>query len=83
MYRNLKMTKIIFVGNPVSEWFEVCKLGRVFPNLEYLVVAECPIQSLMTPPLSPDPANRGLLSYPNQWNEVRGEIYINKSCNSN
>lgn len=35
-----------FTGNPIVNWREVCKLGYAFPNLETLVLAECPIQSL-------------------------------------
>ncbi|XP_050419874.1 tubulin-specific chaperone cofactor E-like protein [Adelges cooleyi] len=59
--------RLHFTGNPVSTWSEVCKLGRAFPNLESLVLAECPLLSLMTPPPSPD-AHLGLLSYPKQGN---------------
>lgn len=36
--------KLQFSGNPVSEWHEICRLGRVFPNLESLVLAECPLK---------------------------------------
>lgn len=36
--------KLHFTGNPVSEWNEICRLGRVFPNLESLVLAECPLK---------------------------------------
>ncbi|KAL5244492.1 hypothetical protein ACI65C_011902 [Semiaphis heraclei] len=60
--------RLHFTGNPVSTWSEVCKLGRAFPNLESLVLAECPLQSLMTPPPSPD-THLGLLSYPRQGSE--------------
>nr|AEE62686.1 unknown [Dendroctonus ponderosae] len=35
-----------FTGNLVQDWKEVSKLGYAFPNLESLVVAECPIKSL-------------------------------------
>lgn len=38
------VTKLHFTGNPVSEWLEICRLGRVFPNLEALVLAECPLK---------------------------------------
>lgn len=54
-----------FTGNQVSTWIEVCKLGRAFPNLESLVLAECPLQSLMIVSPLPEP-QLGLLSYPNQ-----------------
>ncbi|KAG8279294.1 hypothetical protein J6590_004103 [Homalodisca vitripennis] len=43
-HKNLK--KLHFTGNPVTEWCEVCKLGRAFPNLEMLVMADCPLSSL-------------------------------------
>lgn len=35
-----------FTGNPVSDWSEICRLGRVFPNLKSLVLAECPISAV-------------------------------------
>lgn len=41
-----KIKKLHFTGNPVREWYEVCKLGQSFPNLESLVLADCPIESL-------------------------------------
>lgn len=42
-----KVIKILhFTGNPIQDWKEVCKLGYAFPNLESLVLAECPIKSL-------------------------------------
>lgn len=45
--------RLHFTGNPVKDWMEICRLGRVFPSLESLVLADCPIQSLDAPPLSP------------------------------
>ena len=38
--------KLQFSGNPVSKWHEICRLGRVFPNLESLVLAECPLRAV-------------------------------------
>lgn len=38
--------KMHFTGNPVAYWKEVCKIGYAFPNLESLVLAECPIRTL-------------------------------------
>ncbi|KAJ8933904.1 hypothetical protein NQ314_013703 [Rhamnusium bicolor] len=35
-----------FTGNPIDNWKEVRKLGYAFPNLETLVLADCPIKSL-------------------------------------
>ncbi|XP_059609039.1 tubulin-specific chaperone cofactor E-like protein [Phlebotomus argentipes] len=50
MYRKTSahegVRKLHFTGNPVTEWLEICRLGRVFPNLESLVLADCPIKSL-------------------------------------
>ncbi|XP_018328403.1 tubulin-specific chaperone cofactor E-like protein [Agrilus planipennis] len=45
-HKHLKVKKVHFTGNPVSKWHEICKIGYAFPNLESLVVAECPIKSL-------------------------------------
>lgn len=39
--------KLQFSGNPVSEWHEICRLGRVFPNLQSLVLAECPLKYVL------------------------------------
>lgn len=69
---------VIFIGNPVSTWAEVCKLGRAFPNLESLVLAECPLQSLMTPPPSPD-MHLGLLSYPKRGNSFCGKYKFSEN----
>jgi hypothetical protein len=52
-YRNVK--KLHFTGNPVATWQEICKLGLVFPSLEALVLAKCPLQSLDPAPV---PGNR-------------------------
>ncbi|XP_026477838.1 tubulin-specific chaperone cofactor E-like protein [Ctenocephalides felis] len=38
--------KLHFLGNPIRQWGEIARLGRLFPNLESLVVAQCPLQSL-------------------------------------
>lgn len=35
-----------FNGNLIEDWREVTKLGYAFPNLETLVLADCPIKSL-------------------------------------
>lgn len=71
-------TVVVFIGNPVSTWAEVCKLGRAFPNLESLVLAECPLQSLMTPPPSPD-MHLGLLSYPRRGNSFCGKYEFSEN----
>lgn len=35
-----------FNGNPIENWQEIRKLGYAFPNLQTLVLADCPIRSL-------------------------------------
>lgn len=35
-----------FTGNPVEKWTEICRLGRIFPCLEKLVLAKCPIKAI-------------------------------------
>lgn len=45
-HKHLGIKKVHFTGNPVDKWKEICKLGYAFPNLESLVVADCPIRSL-------------------------------------
>ena len=44
--KNVSVKKLHFTGNPVEVWNEISKLGYIFPNLESLVLAECPIRSL-------------------------------------
>lgn len=46
MEKHPLMRILHFTGNPIKDWKEVSKLGFAFPNLESLVLAECPIQSL-------------------------------------
>ncbi|XP_063223311.1 tubulin-specific chaperone cofactor E-like protein [Bacillus rossius redtenbacheri] len=43
------LRRLHFMGNPVHTWLEVCKLGAVFPELESLVLADCPLASLDVP----------------------------------
>lgn len=45
-HKHLGVKKLHFTGNPISKWKEVCKLGYAFPNLESLVLANCPIETL-------------------------------------
>lgn len=45
-HKHLGVKKLHFTDNPVGEWREVCKIGYAFPNLEALVVADCPIETL-------------------------------------
>lgn len=48
-----QLKKLHFSGNPVSSWREISKLGYAFPNLETLLVNECPITTL-----EPDPCDK-------------------------
>lgn len=41
--------KLHLTGNHISQWSEICRVGRLFPNLEALVLADCPIKSLCPP----------------------------------
>ncbi|XP_045480564.1 tubulin-specific chaperone cofactor E-like protein isoform X2 [Harmonia axyridis] len=45
-HSHAKLRKLHFTGNPVRDWWQACKLGYAFPNLESLVLANCPIDSL-------------------------------------
>ncbi|XP_005177936.1 tubulin-specific chaperone cofactor E-like protein [Musca domestica] len=38
-----------FTGNPVEKWPEICRLGRIFPCMENLVLADCPIRAIEFP----------------------------------
>lgn len=42
-----------FSGNPVNSWHEIAKLGYAFPNLETLLVNDCPLATL-----EPDPCEK-------------------------
>lgn len=48
-----QLKKLHFSGNPISSWREISKLGYAFPNLESLLVNDCPITSL-----APDPCEK-------------------------
>ncbi|XP_063828624.1 tubulin-specific chaperone cofactor E-like protein [Ostrinia nubilalis] len=48
-----QLKKLHFSGNPVSSWQEISKLGYAFPNLETLLVNDCPITTL-----APDPCDK-------------------------
>lgn len=37
---------LLFIDNTINSWREVCKLGAAFPNLDSLILADCPITSL-------------------------------------
>ncbi|XP_055380320.1 tubulin-specific chaperone cofactor E-like protein [Condylostylus longicornis] len=45
--------KLHFTGNPVQDWSEICRLGRVFPNLDTLVLANCPLKAVEAVPRPP------------------------------
>lgn len=44
VHPNIK--RIHFTGNPICRWSEISNLGRAFPALESLVLADCPLISL-------------------------------------
>uniref|UniRef100_A0A0A9X3S2 Tubulin-specific chaperone cofactor E-like protein n=1 Tax=Lygus hesperus TaxID=30085 RepID=A0A0A9X3S2_LYGHE len=46
--------KLYFTDNNVSSWREISKLGQAFPNLESLILADCPVTCLdvSSPPSS-------------------------------
>lgn len=48
-----KLKKLHFSGNPVCSWREISKLGYGFPNLETLLVNDCPVTTL-----EPDPCEK-------------------------
>lgn len=48
-----QLKKLHFSGNPVSSWKEISKLGYAFPNLETLLVNDCPVTTL-----EPDPCEK-------------------------
>lgn len=48
-----QVKKLHFSGNPVSSWREISKLGYAFPNLETLMVNDCPVTTL-----EPDPCEK-------------------------
>lgn len=48
-HKHLGIKKLHFNGNPIQCWTEISKLGYAFPNLEYLVLADCPIETLNRP----------------------------------
>ncbi|XP_058466734.1 tubulin-specific chaperone cofactor E-like protein [Malaya genurostris] len=45
---HLGVKKLHLTGNHISKWNEICRVGRLFPNLESLVLADCPIESLQS-----------------------------------
>ncbi|KAG5680830.1 hypothetical protein PVAND_010312 [Polypedilum vanderplanki] len=49
--------KLHLNGNPIRDWNEICRLGRVFPKLEALVLADCPLRSVSPSPSINDDIN--------------------------
>lgn len=64
------VTKLYFTDNTVSSWREISKLGQAFPNLDSLILADCPITTLdvTSPSSSPERAN----SYSRSESECEG-----------
>lgn len=48
-----QLKQLHFSGNPINSWHEVAKLGYAFPNLETLLVNDCPLATL-----EPDPCEK-------------------------
>lgn len=48
-----QLKQLHFSGNPISSWREISKLGYAFPNLETLLVNDCPLTTL-----EPDPCEK-------------------------
>lgn len=49
-----QVKKLHFSGNPVDNWREICKLGIAFPNLESLVLNNCPVKTLQVESTNPN-----------------------------
>ncbi|XP_047997712.1 tubulin-specific chaperone cofactor E-like protein isoform X1 [Leguminivora glycinivorella] len=47
------LQKLHFSGNPINSWREISKLGYAFPNLDTLLVNDCPVTTL-----EPDPCEK-------------------------
>lgn len=73
--KNFSLKKLHFTGNPVEDWCEIAKLGHLFPSLESLVLAECPIRSLSTD-VEEKPSNCNNLSTNNKQQQ-------NNQCEEN
>ncbi|RUS78848.1 hypothetical protein EGW08_013390 [Elysia chlorotica] len=48
-YCYVTLRRLFFAHNNVTDWGEICKVGRYFPNLEYLLLSETNISSLGDP----------------------------------
>ena len=57
-HKHLGIRKLHFNGNPVCKWKEIQKIGYAFPNLESLVLADCPINTLNSETEGHDEDNR-------------------------
>lgn len=74
-HKHLGVKKFHFNGNLVSRWSEIKKLGYAFPNLESLVVADCPIITLDTQGEEQTPAGR-------EYNRCESECESNENGES-
>lgn len=59
---HLGVKKLHLTGNHIVNWKEICRVGRLFPNLEALVLADCPIKSLLPVDVIDAQQNSSLLS---------------------
>ncbi|KAJ8949476.1 hypothetical protein NQ318_005943 [Aromia moschata] len=59
-----------FRGNLIENWKEVRKLGYAFPNLETLILADCPIRSLEHEEGAPTGTTKGRRASLSAWNDI-------------
>lgn len=82
---NFCLKKLHFTGNPIEYWCEVLKLGYVFPSLESLVLAECPIRSLDLKDCSRNLIDEGnqqlpLLNFSEDKANMNQSLYQSEKC---
>uniref|UniRef100_A0A336MA02 CSON014162 protein n=1 Tax=Culicoides sonorensis TaxID=179676 RepID=A0A336MA02_CULSO len=58
--------KLHLTGNWLEDWCEIARVGRIFPNLEALVLADCPIKSL-TPHCDNNSINKTTHEVPHEY----------------
>ncbi|GJQ78831.1 hypothetical protein Trydic_g2673 [Trypoxylus dichotomus] len=75
-HKHLGIKKFHFNGNPISKWSEIKKLGYAFPNLESLVVADCPIMTLDTSQIEEDSQHN------REFNRCESECESSENCES-
>lgn len=71
--------KLHLNGNPITDWMEICRLGRLFPHLEALVLAECPLRSLSPSPSIEEIDEVGEISSPEPHEHFQNLQLLNLS----